>query len=283
MPPIANGQRSNRRSDDGQTILTGTPRAHGPCADLELLVELSGLEPLTSCMPSGGRTSTRVHTRRLPSSRIPARPPASAPVAVLRCCTAVVPTRGTSCAPNEVLTSVDPVRHVTGAPFGVQPVKQAPEPGPRHSPAASPHSRSAAASWQRRLGWRRPGWPSASHGHERQVLRQQAGGDGAAAHWPPNSTWTLCRSAQMVGPAGWPARTVSVCGPRDHGHDPAGRHAGLDHRSRPPRSPAASSTPRPAETAGQQTASGRRRHWRRLPRQPVRCRRPLLNPQHHGL
>jgi hypothetical protein len=51
-------------------------------------VELSGLEPLTSCMPSGGSTSTRVHTRRSPSSRIPVRPRGSAPVAVLTCCTA---------------------------------------------------------------------------------------------------------------------------------------------------------------------------------------------------
>ena len=40
-------------------------------------VELSGLEPLTSCMPSGGSTSTRVYLCRSPSSRVPARPPAS--------------------------------------------------------------------------------------------------------------------------------------------------------------------------------------------------------------
>ena len=62
-----------RRSDDLGMCLEGTQS--GP--DLELCVELSGLEPLTSCMPSGGSTSTRVHTRRSPSSRVPARPPAS--------------------------------------------------------------------------------------------------------------------------------------------------------------------------------------------------------------
>ena len=38
-------------------------------------VELSGLEPLTSCMPSGGSTSTRVHPCRSPSSRVPHVPP----------------------------------------------------------------------------------------------------------------------------------------------------------------------------------------------------------------
>jgi hypothetical protein len=42
--------------------------------DLVLLVEASGLEPLTSCMPSGGSTSTRVHPCRSPSSRVPASP-----------------------------------------------------------------------------------------------------------------------------------------------------------------------------------------------------------------
>jgi hypothetical protein len=40
-------------------------------------VELSGLEPLTSCMPSVGSTSACVHPRRSPSSRVPASPPAS--------------------------------------------------------------------------------------------------------------------------------------------------------------------------------------------------------------
>jgi hypothetical protein len=37
----------------------------------------SGLEPMTSCMPSGGSTSTRVHPCRSPSSRVRASPPAS--------------------------------------------------------------------------------------------------------------------------------------------------------------------------------------------------------------
>ena len=42
-----------RRSDDGQTILEGTRRGLKSDSDLVLLVELSGLEPLTSCMPWG--------------------------------------------------------------------------------------------------------------------------------------------------------------------------------------------------------------------------------------
>jgi hypothetical protein len=66
-----------RRSDDGQTILECVRTGLKSCPDLELLVELSGLEPLTSCMPSGGSTSTRVHPCRSPSSRVPASPPAS--------------------------------------------------------------------------------------------------------------------------------------------------------------------------------------------------------------
>ena len=40
-----------RRSDDGQTILECLPDGTQICPDLGLLVELSGLEPLTSCMP----------------------------------------------------------------------------------------------------------------------------------------------------------------------------------------------------------------------------------------
>jgi len=60
-------------------------------------VELSGLEPLTSCMPSGGSTSTHVHPCRSPSSRVPASPPASGWVAVLPCCTA--PIRGRRAPP----------------------------------------------------------------------------------------------------------------------------------------------------------------------------------------
>jgi hypothetical protein len=40
-----------RRSDDGHTILECTRTGLKSCPDLVLLVELSGLEPLTSCMP----------------------------------------------------------------------------------------------------------------------------------------------------------------------------------------------------------------------------------------
>jgi hypothetical protein len=50
-------------------------------------VELRGLEPLASCMPSTGSTSGRVHLCRSPSLHVSRRPPESAPVAVLPCCT----------------------------------------------------------------------------------------------------------------------------------------------------------------------------------------------------
>jgi hypothetical protein len=50
-------------------------------------VKLRRFELLTSCMPSGGSTSTRVHPCRSPSSRVSARPPPSMCVAVLPCCT----------------------------------------------------------------------------------------------------------------------------------------------------------------------------------------------------
>jgi hypothetical protein len=98
-------------------------------------VELSGLEPLTSCMPSHGSTSTRVHTRRLPSSRIPVRPPGSAPVAVLSCCTAAIPAGSPSRAPDKALTSANPAHQVTGAPSGAHAVKAATEARPHHSPS----------------------------------------------------------------------------------------------------------------------------------------------------
>ena len=42
-----------RRSDEGQTILKGTWTGLKSCPDQVLRVELSGLEPLTSCMPWG--------------------------------------------------------------------------------------------------------------------------------------------------------------------------------------------------------------------------------------
>ena len=46
-----------RRSDDGRTILEGTRTAFKSGPDLQFLVELSGLEPLTSCMPYPARLS----------------------------------------------------------------------------------------------------------------------------------------------------------------------------------------------------------------------------------
>src|SRR6267154_1749353 len=49
-------------------------------------VELRGLEPLASCMPSTGSPSTRVHSRRSPSRAVHQGPLASARVAVLSCC-----------------------------------------------------------------------------------------------------------------------------------------------------------------------------------------------------
>ena len=50
-------------------------------------VELRGFEPLTSCMPSAGSTSTRVCPRRSPSQSVRTGPAESAPVAVLSRCT----------------------------------------------------------------------------------------------------------------------------------------------------------------------------------------------------
>jgi hypothetical protein len=47
----ANCRCPERRSDDGQTILECLRTGLNSCPDLVLLVELSGLEPLTSCMP----------------------------------------------------------------------------------------------------------------------------------------------------------------------------------------------------------------------------------------
>jgi hypothetical protein len=104
------------------------------CPDLQFLVELSGLEPLTSCMPSGGSTSTRIHLCRSPSSRVPASPPASAPVAVLSCCTAAIPAGSPSGAPDKALTSANPAHQITGAPSGVHVVKEATEAGPTPLP-----------------------------------------------------------------------------------------------------------------------------------------------------
>jgi hypothetical protein len=47
----ANCRCPERRSDDGQTILECIRTGLKSPPDLVLLVELSGLEPLTSCMP----------------------------------------------------------------------------------------------------------------------------------------------------------------------------------------------------------------------------------------
>jgi hypothetical protein len=113
--PNANYLCPERRSDDGRTILEGAQTGLKSCPDLVFLVELSGLEPLTSCMPSVGSTSTRVHPRRSPSSPVPARPPPSACVAVLSCCTAPIRAESTRCGRAAGLTSGNPVRQATGA------------------------------------------------------------------------------------------------------------------------------------------------------------------------
>jgi hypothetical protein len=57
----ANCRCSERRSGDGRTILGCTLTGLKSCPDLQFLVELSGLEPLTSCMPVRAGTSTDQH------------------------------------------------------------------------------------------------------------------------------------------------------------------------------------------------------------------------------
>jgi hypothetical protein len=47
----ANYPRPERRSNHGRAILRGDQIVPEPAFDLVFLVELSGLEPLTSCMP----------------------------------------------------------------------------------------------------------------------------------------------------------------------------------------------------------------------------------------
>src|ERR1039458_9536071 len=64
----ANCRCPEPRSDDGQTILECIRTGLKSCPDLVLLVELSGLEPLTSCMPCRPISSVR-----LAGSPIPAR------------------------------------------------------------------------------------------------------------------------------------------------------------------------------------------------------------------
>jgi hypothetical protein len=56
-------------------------------------------------MPSPGSTSTRVYLCRSPSSRVSASPPASAPVAVLSCCTPALPANRTGHALSRRVTS----------------------------------------------------------------------------------------------------------------------------------------------------------------------------------
>ena len=64
-------------------------------------VELRGFEPLTSCMPSAGSTSTAVRLCRSPSQEVRARPVKSAPVAVLSCCTGQPARPGSQGAPDQ--------------------------------------------------------------------------------------------------------------------------------------------------------------------------------------
>jgi len=64
-------------------------------------VELRGFEPLTSCMPSTGSTSTAVRLCRSPSQEVLARPVKSAPVAVLSCCTGHPARSGPERAPDQ--------------------------------------------------------------------------------------------------------------------------------------------------------------------------------------
>jgi hypothetical protein len=79
--------RPKRRSDDGQTILKAALEGLKSGSHLGKLVELRGFEPLTSCMPSVGSTSSRVHLCRSPSWSVSHSAPPSKPVAVLSCCT----------------------------------------------------------------------------------------------------------------------------------------------------------------------------------------------------
>jgi hypothetical protein len=102
-------------------------------------VELRRFELLTSCMPSVGSTSAHVHPRRSPSPHVPARPPLSACVAVLSCCTAAIPLGATSRTPDETLTSANTAYQVTFAPSGVHPVKE-----PRSRPLPLPRDLSTA-------------------------------------------------------------------------------------------------------------------------------------------
>jgi hypothetical protein len=118
-------------------------------------VELSGLEPLTSCMPSVGSTSTRVHPCRSPSSRVPASPPASGCVAVLPCCTAAIPAQEDQswprCSPDQRQSCTPGYRCVVRCPSGQAGPCRSAQPLPRfrqrgHEPVAAPGRPSTTGS-----------------------------------------------------------------------------------------------------------------------------------------
>jgi hypothetical protein len=75
-------------------ILNSCPAGFEIGSDLDFCVELRGVEPRTSCMPSAGSTSTDVYSRRSPSSLVSTGPPLSGLVAVLSCCTLLALTAG---------------------------------------------------------------------------------------------------------------------------------------------------------------------------------------------
>jgi hypothetical protein len=112
-------------------------------------VELRGFEPLTSCMPSTGSTSTAVRLRRSLSQEVHARPVESAPVAVLSCCTGQPALSASEWVPDQP----EPPKNSTAAPsketsirsrqMSAQSTGGGPGSGHNHRPsptAASPRS-----------------------------------------------------------------------------------------------------------------------------------------------
>ena len=87
VPTGANCRCPERRSDDAQTILEGTPTGLKTCPDLVLSCGAKGIELLTSCMPSGGSTST--HLPPCAGHR-PSHVPTSPPASEMRCCTSLL-------------------------------------------------------------------------------------------------------------------------------------------------------------------------------------------------
>ena len=79
-------RRRLTKTEGGSTV-NPDPVLVGQGSNKNLLVELRGFEPRTSCMPSAGSTSTAVRLRRSPSQEVRTSPVKSAPVAVLSCCT----------------------------------------------------------------------------------------------------------------------------------------------------------------------------------------------------